>query len=122
MELSGFEPVFFTFEQHDDVIVATFLNSHLSDEDNIEQLGREVFALVDQFGCLKVVIDLHAVQYLTSSVLGKLITMHRKLHRQDGSFFLCHVSKTVLDVLETSRLVTYFKLFDTKEEALEKIA
>lgn len=122
MELSGFEPVFFTCEQHDDVVLATFLNSHLSDEDNIEQLGRELFALVDQFGCLKVIVDMHAVMYVTSSVLGKLITMHRKLHREEGTFALCQVSKTVYDVLDTSRLVQYFNLFETKEEALGKLA
>ena len=121
MDFTDFQPSFFKVERHDDVVVATFLNSHLSDEVNIEELGRELFALVDQFNCLKVLCDLHAVKYVTSSVIGKLISMHRKLHRLGGAFALCDVHDTVIDVLETSRLITYFNLFDSAEVALKQM-
>lgn len=121
MDFAEFQPNFFKVEQHDDVVVATFVNSHLTDEVNIEELGHELFALIDHFNCHKVLCDLHAVMYVTSSVIGKLITMHRKLHRQDGTFGLCDVQSTVMDILDTSRLITYFKIFDSAEEALKQL-
>ena len=54
-----------------------------------------MFALVEQFDKQKVVLSLSSVEYLTSSVLGKLITMHRKLHRKKGRLILCDLQPEV---------------------------
>lgn len=121
MLLSDFNPKYLTIEEKDNAVVATLSVSHLTDEENIEQLGLELYALVDQFGCKHVVISLAIVEFVTSSVLGKIITLHRKLHRSDGQLILCDIGDAVDDILTTSNLIDYFNVSETTDSALSAV-
>ena len=86
--------------------------SDLTDEENIELLGHELFTLVDQLGCRKLILNMDHVRYMTSSVLGKLISLHRKLHRSDGRLIICNIGKELDEIMSASRLNQYFHLAD----------
>jgi anti-sigma B factor antagonist len=118
MSLTDFQPSFFDFEAHDDVAVATFQIDQLTDELNIEQLGAELFSLVDHYNFDKVILNMRVVEFLNSSVLGKMITMHRKLHRKDGKLVICHLTSGVSEVMHTSRLIGYFHVVDDFDAAI----
>lgn len=113
---------YITLQEHGDVLVVGFKTRLLNDEENIEQLGQELFALVEQFNRLKLVLDLSNVDYLTSSVLGKLITLHRKLHRNQGKLVLFGLSEGVDAILRTSKLLTYFAVADSRDAAIAQLA
>ncbi len=113
---------FITLEEHGDVLVVRFKMRLLNDEENIEQLGQELFSLVEQANWLKLVLDLTNVEYLTSSVLGKLITLHRKLHRNQGKMVLFGLSDGVDAILRTSKLLTYFAIAENRDAAIAQLA
>lgn len=113
---------YFTLEEHGDVLVVRFKSRLLNDEENIEQLGQALFALVEQFNWLKLVLDLSKVDYLTSSVLGKLITLHRKLHRSQGKMVLIGLTDGVDAILRTSKLLTYFSIAESRDAAIAQLA
>ncbi len=113
---------FITLEEHGDVMVVSFKMRLLNDEENIEQLGQELFSLVEQANWLKLVLDLTNVEYLTSSVLGKLITLHRKLHRSQGKLVLFGLSDGVDAILRTSKLLTYFAVAENRDAAIAQLA
>ena len=119
MSLDEYHSSYVAVRDAGDVVVAGFELSQLSDDENIEQLGRDLFALVDQYNYRRVVLDLSRVQYITSSVIGKFITLHRRLHRGQGVLVLTRVSPAVMDVLRTSRLDSYFRLCDEVDCAIE---
>ena len=121
MTLGQFEPIYIAVREEEGVVVVEMRVSHLTEEDNIEHLGRELFALVDQYGRRKLILSLDAVEHVTSSVLGKMITLHRKLHRQDGTLVLCDLCGSVADVLQTSRLINYFHVVEDLPAAKEFI-
>ena len=104
------------------MLVVHFKSRLLNDEENIEQLGQELFALVEQSNWLKLVLDLAKVDYLTSSVLGKLITLHRKLHRSQGKMVLIGLTEGVDSILRTSKLLTYFAIADSRDAAIAQLA
>ena len=79
----------------------------LTEDVNLEQFGHELFALVEQFGCRRLIVDLHEVRVVTSAGLGKMITLHRKMHRHGGTVVFCQLQEAVEEVLHTSRLITY---------------
>jgi anti-anti-sigma factor len=119
MGLSDFKPRYLKLAEHDDVVVAMVGITQINDEENIEELGHELFAVVDQYGFRKVVLDLTGVQYITSSVVGKMITMHRKLHRINGQLVICNLTKGVEGVLSASRMLSYFAHAATTQEAID---
>ncbi|MCA9053730.1 MAG: STAS domain-containing protein [Planctomycetaceae bacterium] len=105
-----FDPGFFDLDCEQDLAVATFVADSLTDEDNIEQLGHELSAIVDKLQCRRVILDLNTVQYATSSVIGKWIMMHRKLEREQGKLVICGLQPGLEDILATSRLLNYFNV------------
>ena len=122
MPLPGQPNSYITLSEHGDVLVVSFKMRLLNDEENIEQLGQELFSLVEQANWLKLVLDLTSVEYLTSSVLGKLITLHRKLHRSQGKMVLFGLSEGVDAILRTSKLLTYFSIAENREAAIAQLA
>lgn len=118
MPPTDYRPAYLALSEREGVVIAAVKLPQLTEEENIDQLGQELFALVDQFGHRQVIVDLKSVEYTTSSVLGKIISLHRKLHRNGGKLVLCNVQGAVLDVLRTSRLIDYFHVEDNLEGAL----
>ncbi len=107
-DITDYEPSYFDLEVDNEIAVASFHKDQFTEEDNLEQFGNELFALVDQYHFRKVILNLSPVQYVTSSVLGKLITLHRKLGRNEGQLVICEIHKDLENVLRTSKLMTYF--------------
>ncbi len=118
MALPDRPTVYITLEERGDVLVVGFTMRMLNDEENIEQLGQELFSLVEQYNWLKLALDMSSIEYLTSSVIGKLITLHRKLHRSQGKLVLFSLSPGVDSILATSKLLNYFTVAADKDAAL----
>lgn len=104
----SFESHYFTFEAVENVIVGRCVLSNLSDEENIEAVGQELMTLIDKYECRELILDLSNVEYMTSSMVGKMIKAHRQLHRDNGKLVLCNLNPTVHDILNTSHLLNYF--------------
>jgi anti-sigma B factor antagonist len=111
-------PTYISVSSDDDVSIVGFTLALLTDEENVEQLGRELFVLVDIIGCRKIVLNMAGVRYMTSSVLGKLISMHRKLHRSEGRLVICGIGKELNEIMSKSRLDQYFHLAVDVPEAV----
>ncbi|WP_166823172.1 STAS domain-containing protein [Thalassoroseus pseudoceratinae] len=109
----------FRFHRDGDVVVAECTQSKLSEEENIESVGHELLTLIEKYGCRQLIVDLNQVLYVTSSMLGKLIRAHRQMHRVNGEMVLIGLTPTVLETLDTSRLIDYFNVAKNDEEALE---
>jgi anti-sigma B factor antagonist len=102
-------------------VVVTVTRPRLCEEDNIEQFGVELNQLVDHFGYRWLAIDLHQVTLITSAAVGKLISLHRHLHRRDGQLALCGVTGFTLTVFESARLIDYFHVTTSAEDAVEQL-
>jgi anti-sigma B factor antagonist len=121
VDLPDLDPIYLSLQSQGEVTVAAFKLDRITEEDNIEQLGHELFSIVDQLGCRKLAMDMGNVEYITSSVIGKLISLHRKLHRNDGLLILCCLNPKLEEVLRTSRLIDYFQSVPTVDEAVARL-
>ncbi len=117
MTPADFEPTYFQLHSDGELAVATFAVPRLTDEDNVEQLGHELNAIVDKLQCRRVILDLKSVEYATSSVIGKWIMLHRKLDREGGKMVLCGINPTLADILGTAKLLNYFTVTEDAESA-----
>ena len=118
ISLNEFKPIFMTVEQRGPIVVAQISRQNLSEEENIEEMGQEFNRLVEHFGCRLLAVDMQFVKVVTSSALGKLISLHRNLHRREGRLVICAVRDTVADVLATARLNEYFTMATTVDDAV----
>jgi anti-anti-sigma factor len=102
------ESRFFKIVVEGDVALVDVLRDRLTEEDNIEEFGQELTSLVEKQRVTKIVLNMERVKYFTSSVIGKLIMLHRRMSRSDGQMVLSKLRPEAEEILSTSQLLTYF--------------
>lgn len=121
MTLQEFKPAYFTLDICDGIVVAKVTQTRLCEEDNIEQFGVELNQAIESHGSCRLVLDLANVTVITSSAIGKMIGLHRNLHRREGMLVMCGVSTGVHNVLATAKLNDYFHITPATEAAMKFI-
>jgi anti-sigma B factor antagonist len=94
-----------------DLTVVRFPGQHmLLDARNVEILGDRFFALIEEAGRCKIVLDFGNVEYLFSAMLGKLISFQKRLQAAGGTLVLCNLKPPVSRVFEITRLKNFFTI------------
>ena len=65
----------------------------------------------------KVVLNLHEVNYIDSGGLGTLVSIFTTARNAGGAIKLASLSQRVGDLLQLTKLVTIFEVFDNEEAA-----
>ena len=102
----------FNLRHEGGVAIVTLLERKILGEVEVQRLGEQLYALVDQEGCKKILISFRQVQYLSSEANGKLITLNKKLNRADGRLILCEINPQIFEMFELTKLN---KLFDIQK-------
>ena len=121
MTLKEFKPAFLSIEEQASIVIAIVTESSLTEEDNIEQFGTELYQTIEVSGDFWFVLDLHQVTFMSSSAIGKLIGLHRHLHRNHGRLMLCGLSGSICNVLQTAKLIDYFHVASSVNDAVESL-
>ena len=102
-----------------DVHVVHFLDRKILDETNIIELANQLFDLVDKNKGIKLLLNFNNVQYLSSTVLGKLITLRTRVDEDRGRLVLCGIRPQILEVFKITKLT---KIFDIVEDEATGLA
>ena len=65
----------------------------------------------------RVILDLSAIDYLSSSGVAILVGLKRRIDQKNGKLVLCRVQPLVCDLLRVMRLNQYFAFARDEEEA-----
>ena len=106
-------------ERLDDALVVHFHDSKITGELAISSLGDELYAIVDRPDCQKLVLDFSNVDFLSSAMLGKLLSMNRKMKDKGGILRLCGVCPNIRMVFKYTHLETILDIRDTEQDAVE---
>jgi anti-sigma B factor antagonist len=102
-----------------DVSVVKFQDRKILDEAAIQELGAELFGLIEVDNRKTILLDFEGVEFLSSAALGKLITFDRKLKTAKGRLKMCGISPGILEVFQVTKLN---KVFDIRTDAAEALA
>ena len=102
-----------------DVTVVKFHDRKILDEASIQELGADLFALVEHDNRRSIVLNFTNVEFLSSAALGKLITLDRKVKGVKGRLKMSNIRPEILDVFQITKLN---KIFDIRDEEAEAIA
>jgi len=102
-----------------DVTVVKFLDRKIIDEAGIQELGLELFALVEQEDHRSILLNFATVEFLSSAALGKLITLDRKVKSHKGKLKMSNIRPEILDVFQITKLN---KVFDIRSDEAEAIS
>jgi anti-anti-sigma factor len=68
----------------------------------------------------KVLIDFSNVSYIDSSGLATLIELLQRLNKIGGKLNICNVSEKIKNIFEVTKLHKLFKIFESRDEALQE--
>ena len=104
-------------EVKDGIHVVQMVDYALFDGDPIDEASEGIFK-ADGFDS-KVVVNFEKVDFLSSAVLGALVSLHKKLKDGNGFLRIVGLKAPVFEVFERTRLNTLFQFYKTEEEALK---
>jgi len=73
-------------------------------------------------GMKRIAIDLTAVPYIDSSVLGQLVHGYSQLKKEGGSLKLLNPPKRILDLLSLTRLLSIFEIYKSRQDLIDSWA
>lgn len=97
----------------DSILFIQVKDPRLVDEVVIEQVEKDILTLVDKTEEERVVLDFSPVQFMSSSMLGKLVKIHKKCKEYKAKLKLSGVSSDIREVFKITRLE---KLFDFEKD------
>jgi len=103
----------------DDVAVVHFRNRRIVEDLNIQELGQELFQLVETDQRKKLVLNFSSVDFLSSAALGKLITLDKKVKAHSGALKLCCIRSEIFEVFKITKLD---RLFDIRKDEADALA
>jgi anti-sigma B factor antagonist len=102
-----------------DVTVVRFRDHKIIEDISIQELGQELFQLVEKDQRKKLLLNFTGVDFLSSAALGKLITLDKKMKAAQGILKFCSIRPEIYEVFAITKLN---RLFDIKDEEAGALA
>ena len=101
-----------------DVTVVRFTDQRIIDEAVIQELGSELFSLVEKENRSAILLSFENVDFLSSAALGKLITLDKKVKAHEGRLKLTSIRPEIYEVFTITKLDQLFDIKGSEAEAL----
>ncbi|MDP6636848.1 MAG: STAS domain-containing protein [Phycisphaerae bacterium] len=108
-------------EQEGDVVIIELKDRKILEEMSIMQIGEQLNAMVAKSESPKVIIDFTQVAHMSSSALGILITLHKRIREKRGQLRLCCIQSAIYEIFVITRLNEIFSICQSRQEALGEL-
>lgn len=106
-------PMSLTTYAKDGILTVVFDDPRILDETKLEELGRELIETLNKTSEERVILDFRNVKFMSSSMLGKLVQVHKKAAEFKVKMKLCSIDTEIRQVFKITKLD---KLFDIEAD------
>jgi len=93
------------------------------DQQDISEIRKKLSAMTREGQASSgFVIDFRKVINMSSSALGMLITIHKRICETGGKLHLCNINDTIMDLFHITRLDKILNIDDSLEQSLSSIS
>jgi anti-sigma B factor antagonist len=107
-------------ENQDGIVIVAFTDTKIITEDQIQEVGDELYALIEDGTKKKILLNFGNVQYCSSTVLGKLVTLKRRVDKAKGKLKLCCIHPDLLVPFKLTGLDKVFEIYPEEQTAMNK--
>jgi anti-sigma B factor antagonist len=100
------------------ITVVRFKDQKIIDPETIQELGQELFDLIEKDQRQKIILNFSRVEFLSSAALGKLITFQKKAQRTGAEVILTDIAPEIYPVFTITNLDKLFQIKDREADAL----
>jgi anti-sigma B factor antagonist len=102
-----------------DVTIASFRDKKILAEQNIQVIGDHLLHLLDESTGKKLLLNFSNVEYMSSAMLGMLVTVSKKVQAAKGKLVLCSIDPQIREVFAITNLEKVFVIRADEQEALQ---
>lgn len=102
-----------------EVSIVRFVDRKIIDVTNIQELGNELFGLVDKDGKKHLLLNFANVEFLSSAAMNKLFILEKKIRAHVGMLRLCNLRPEIYEVFAIMRVNQLFVITNSEDEALK---
>lgn len=108
-------------EQVGDITVVRLTLHDLPEERLVETLGDQLFQLIE-LGHYQILLHLGKVEQVNSSILARIVGLHKRAKAAGGRLALCQVDPAIQKTIRLLKLHRFLSIYDREEEALKSFA
>jgi anti-sigma B factor antagonist len=101
------------------ILVVTFTTPRIVQEEDIQATFDQLLNLLVEKPGREYVLDFRKVQFLSSSVLGRLVLLQKNVAAAGGHLLLCGIAKEILEVFKITKLDKFFTIKEDAKAALK---
>jgi|TARA_B100000809_G_C15124838_1_gene525768 anti-sigma B factor antagonist len=109
-------------QKNGDVLVVYFTESRILDEATIQTLGADLEQMANRAEEGKLLLNFENVRFMSSAMLGKLVSLNKKCKTEEIDLKLCSISKDIMEVFKLMRLNKLLDLRSDEDKALSAFA
>jgi anti-sigma B factor antagonist len=109
---------FLIVEAYDNVVLAKVEKDRLLDVANIAALSDALTALLDRYPRISLILDMSSVSYLSSAMLGTLVSLHKGVKGGKGRMAVAGVKESLMPLFKITKLDKLFDIFKDAQEPL----
>jgi anti-sigma B factor antagonist len=104
------------------VTMVELVDAEILDEGTINEITTALMDLVEQNPPIQLLLSFHRVEHLSSSALGTLIRLNKRIEEQGGDLKLCRIKRPLYEIFEITNLVKLFDIYEDEKTALNSFS
>jgi anti-sigma B factor antagonist len=100
------------------VTMVELSDAEILDEGTIIAITESLMDLVNQNPGIQLLLNFQRVRHLSSSALGTLIRLNKRIEEQGGSLKLCRIKQPLHEIFQITNLVKLFDIYEDEKTAL----
>jgi len=100
------------------VTVVDFSGLTILDQTTVESISRRLDELVEVKDRRKLLLEFSEVKFLSSSLLGALISLHKKVTARNGRIVITSLRPELQKVFKIAKIEKLFEFYDDEEPGL----
>lgn len=100
-----------------DITVVNFRQASILDSVAVDTIANELYALVDERAIRKLILDFSPVRFLSSQMLGVLLSLHKKSKAVQGTVVICGLREDLMRVFRIMKIEKLLKFAADQEKA-----
>lgn len=100
------------------ITIVELLDEEILEEATINDIAESLFSVVLENAPVRMVLCFGKVKHLSSSALGTLIRLNKRIDESGGTLKLCDIKPSLQEIFVITKLNRLFDIHENKEMAL----
>ena len=111
-----------SIEYSENVTIMRFTDEKILEEQDIKALQDSILSVIEQAERINLILDFGNVRFLSSTVLGLLIRISKRIYERDSQLGLCNINPKIYEIFKITRLTKTFDIYNSVESATEGLS